>query len=181
MDRTRTGVFMTNRVAWIEREFNFDFPASRYTEFIEELKATPGIVEEFVAPLSAEVLVRRQGDAWSIQENVGHLSDLEEIWAGRLSDFEAGASELRPADVSNRVTHLADHNSRAIDDLLSSFRFQREKFLARLGKLSEDDFSRAALHGRLNVQMRLVDMLYFIAEHDDHHLDRMRSLSQEFS
>ena len=95
--------------------------------------------------------------------------------------IEAGASELRPADVSNRVTHLADHNSRAIDDLLSSFRSQREKFLARLGKLSEDDFSRAALHGRLNVQMRLVDMLYFIAEHDDHHLDRMRSLAQEFS
>lgn len=172
---------MTNRVAWIEREFNFDFPTERYKEFLERLRATPGIVAEFVAPLSAEVLVRRPGDAWSIQENVGHLSDLEEIWAGRLSDFEAGAAELRPADVSNRVTHLADHNSRAIDDLLSSFSSQREKLLARLGNLSPDDFSRTALHSRLNVQMRLVDMLYFIAEHDDHHLARIRSLAEEFS
>lgn len=31
-------------------------------------------------------------------------------------------------------------------------------------------FARAILHPRLKKPMRLVDHLYFVAEHDDHHL-----------
>jgi hypothetical protein len=33
-----------------------------------------------------------------------------------------------------------------------------------------------ALHPRLKVNMRLVDMLYFQAEHDDYHLTRISEL-----
>jgi hypothetical protein len=38
--------------------------------------------------------------------------------------------------------------------------------------------SASAVHPRLQQPMRLVDMLYFVAEHDDHHLARMTALAR---
>jgi hypothetical protein len=40
-------------------------------------------------------------------------------------------------------------------------------------------FARAIPHPRLKTPMRLVDHLYFVAEHDDHHLARIRELLSE--
>ena len=45
--------------------------------------------------------------------------------------------------------------------------------------LATEDFARTAWHPRLNVSMRLVDHLLFIAEHDDHHLARIWELRRK--
>jgi hypothetical protein len=34
-----------------------------------------------------------------------------------------------------------------------------------------------ARHPRLGTPMRLIDLAYFVAEHDDHHLARLRELT----
>jgi hypothetical protein len=36
------------------------------------------------------------------------------------------------------------------------------------------------LHPRLNQPMRVVDLLFFVAEHDDYHLARISELIREF-
>ena len=40
--------------------------------------------------------------------------------------------------------------------------------------------ARTALHLRLNIPMRLVDMILFQAEHDDYHLARSGELARLF-
>jgi hypothetical protein len=40
---------------------------------------------------------------------------------------------------------------------------------------------RTGLHPRLNQPMRVIDLILFIAEHDDHHLARITELKQAFS
>jgi hypothetical protein len=42
--------------------------------------------------------------------------------------------------------------------------------VARLDALTLADAERTAHHPRLDRPMRLVDMCYFAAQHDDHHL-----------
>jgi hypothetical protein len=42
--------------------------------------------------------------------------------------------------------------------------------------LDASSFSRAIPHPRLKTPMRLADHLYFVAEHDDHHLARIWEL-----
>jgi hypothetical protein len=44
--------------------------------------------------------------------------------------------------------------------------------------LTDEQLERAALHPRLKTPMRIVDLAYFVAEHDDHHLARVRELMQ---
>lgn len=170
---------MPNRVPWTERTFSFDFPADLYPELIERLRGTPARAEEIARSLPAEVLTRRGGATWSIQENLGHLADVEVLFMGRLDDYDAGAETLRPADMTNRATNAANHNARPIASVLSDVRAARERLVARLEALSPADFARQAFHPRLQKPMRLVDMLLFLAEHDDYHLARIRELGRQ--
>jgi uncharacterized damage-inducible protein DinB len=169
------------RVKWTDREFNFDFPAGIYPEMIERVSGTPARLEDRLRSVSSELLTRRENERWSMQENAGHLLDLESLFSQRLDEYIAGAKELHAADMSNRKTYEADHNSVPLELILESFREQREYLSNRLDELDERLFSRRALHPRLNVSMRLVDMLYFQSEHDDYHLARISELIRTFS
>lgn len=167
---------MADRIPWTEREFNFDFPAALYHEVLERLRGTPARVEDRVRELPSSILTRRPANGWSIQENVGHLLDLEELFMGRLDDYEAGGEVLRPADMTNRKTHGARHNDHPLESILAAFRRERGRLVERLEQLDAPRFAQASMHPRLKKQMRMVDMMYFLAEHDDYHLARITEL-----
>jgi hypothetical protein len=99
---------------------------------------------------------------------------LEELHEGRIDDFIAGKEVLRAADMSNKKTMEADHNSRSLTDLLHEFRDKRTDFIEKLDQADEDLINRVSIHPRLRIPMRLVDMVYFTCEHDDHHLAKIR-------
>jgi uncharacterized damage-inducible protein DinB len=105
-----------------------------------------------------------------VQEHVGHLLDLEELWALRLDDFEAGREILHPADLQNRRTTDARHNERDHRSLLDAFRTARTALVDRLQRWSSADLARVSRHPRLDQHMSAVDLCFFVAEHDDHHL-----------
>lgn len=86
---------------------------------------------------------------------------------------------MRP-DMSNRKTYEADHNQVSLDLILSNFRSQRTLLAGRLDSLEAPTFPAVAHHPRLKVPMRLVDMLFSQAEHDDYHLARISELIRLF-
>lgn len=169
------------RIPWTERTFNFDFPVELFPEMIERLRGTPARLADRVGYLSPEILTRRDGDRWSIQENAGHLLDLEPLVDGRLNEYEAGAGALHAADMTNRKTYEGNHNEQSMSTILNAFREQRGEIVGRLDNFAPEMFGRSALHPRLGVPMRLVDMIFFQAEHDDFHMTRISELIRLFS
>lgn len=165
---------------WTDRTFEFKTPPDQLPVVLERLRGTPARVEEKIRALSPAVLTRRDGDAWSIQEHLGHLLDLDELHLGRVDDFLAGAETLRAADMQNKKTHEADHNRREAKHLAQDFRRERRRFVERLEGIEPGWLSRTAIHPRLGQPMRIVDMAWFVAEHDDHHLARMTELQRMF-
>jgi uncharacterized damage-inducible protein DinB len=165
---------------WMDRTFQFTTPVGQFPTVLERLRGTPARVEEKVRSLSPAVLTRRDGEAWSMQEHLGHLLDLDELRLGRLDDYLSGADTLRAADMQNRKTQDADHNRREVKHLLQDFRRERRRFVERLESFDPDQLSRTALHPRLRQRMRVIDMAWFVAEHDDHHLARMTELQRMF-
>jgi uncharacterized damage-inducible protein DinB len=147
---------------------------------IERVRGTPARLEDRVDRLAAGSLTRRDGERWSIQENAGHLLDLESLFRQRLDEYLAGAAVLHAADMSNRKTYEADHNQVSMRSILQNFREQRSQLVNRLESLNSGTFAAVAHHPRLNVPMRLVDMLFFQAEHDDFHLARISELIRLF-
>lgn len=169
---------MEGRTLWFDRRFDLGLPAAAFPDLLERLRNTPVRLESLVHGLSAEQVTRRVDDAWSIQENVGHLIDLEPLWDGRLDDFLAGLDELRPADLENRRTHEAEHNESLLADLLAEFRAIRLAMVARMETRREELLAHTAQHPRLRQPMTLPDLMFFVAEHDDHHLVTIAELIQ---
>ncbi len=172
------GFRMSERVAWTERTFNFDFPVGLHREFLERLRGTPVRVEELISSMPVDRLTVRPDEGWSIQQNVGHLLDLEELFAGRLDDYDASVDVLRAAEMTNRKTHQADHNDKPIESILTAFRQERSNLIQRFERFEPARFGQTAMHPRLNQPMRIVDMMYFQAEHDDYHLARISELKR---
>src|SRR5207248_10384081 len=172
---------MVERIEWFKRQFTFELPVWMYPNVVERLRGTPARLEDLTRSLPREILTRRDGDKWSIQEQAGHLLDLEQLGMNRLDDYEAGRDTLYAADLENRRTHEANHNANTIENILATFRAERMEFVGRLDGYDEEFIQRTALHPRLNMKIRVIDLAFFIAEHDDHHLARISELIRLFT
>lgn len=167
---------MSRIPVWYERKFEFTFPVEQYPNICVRLRGTPVRLEEFVRGAARDVLLAKPGGKWSAQEHAGHLLDLEPLWIARVNDFLADGQTLSVTDLSNRKTDEANYNARDLQEILKNFRMARLSLLDRVEKCQPALFARTLLHPRLKQPMRLVDHVYFVAEHDDHHLARIWEL-----
>ncbi|HEX3942503.1 MAG TPA: DinB family protein [Rhizomicrobium sp.] len=167
---------MTQVPAWFERKFEFTFPVEDFPNLCSRLRRTPGRLEAMVRGVPHETLVRKPGEKWSAQEHAGHLHDVESLWLARVGDFLIDGDTLTAADLGNRKTDAANHNARPLRLILDEFRDARERLVDHVAELDPKLLSNSKLHPRLKQPMRLVDHLYFVAEHDDHHLATIRQL-----
>jgi uncharacterized damage-inducible protein DinB len=161
---------------WFERQFEFPFPPDIHACLVERLDGLLPRVRAKIDVAPATLWTARDGERWSAQENLGHLTDLEELWQGRLDDFGNGAEVLRPADLENGKTHAANHNDVVLAQVVADLETARATTIERLQRLAPQEFGKVSRHPRLDAPMRLVDLLFFVAEHDDHHLARVSEL-----
>ncbi len=176
---------MTLVPLWFERKFEFSFPAALYPNIRVRLIGTPARLEDMLRNAVRDRLIRKPLESgpleevkekWSAQEHAGHLLDLEPLWTARVNDFAKGGSELTVADLTNRGTTEANHNAMPIAQILADFRKARAQLIDRADELDPAHFAHTLLHPRMKTPMRLVDHLFFVAEHDDHHLAKIWEL-----
>ena len=165
-----------HQVNWFDRDFTFKPQQNLLPSTLERLTGTPVRLEEKLAGIAADWQTQRVGATWSIKENIGHLTDLEPLWQGRIEDILTGKTELRPTDLQNGRTFLANHNATPAPELLAAFRQARSQTVRRLAALDEAEAFKSARHPRLQTPMRVLDLALFVAEHDDHHLARISEL-----
>ncbi|HUO24980.1 MAG TPA: DinB family protein [Candidatus Aquilonibacter sp.] len=167
---------MSEIPVWYGRKFEFSFPVELHPNLCARLRGTPARLEETLGGRSAQAVTRKPEGKWSAQEHAGHLLDLEPLWLARVEDFVKGSDQLSVTDLQNRKTDEADYNAQPLDRILANFRAAREKVLKRASEVDASLFERTIPHPRLKTPMRLVDHLFFVAEHDDHHLAKIWEL-----
>lgn len=177
---------MFKQLNWVERKFNFDLPAGQasfpveiFPSMLERFRGVSARLEEIKKGLSEETLTFKPDGKWSIKEQVGHLIDLEELGEKRLDDYMNGKEVLSPADITNKKTHEANYNQRDMNELLKEFRRARGHIINRLENLTKEQAAITSLHPRLNLKMRIIDWVYFMSEHDDHHLTKIREIIKQ--
>lgn len=161
---------------WFKRTFVPITDNGQLPSIIERLAGTPIRLEEKVLQFSDEFLITFQDDNWSIQEHAGHLLNLEGLWFSRFTDIMTGASELTTADLANQATYDAKYNEQNIESILDAFKEVRMQLIQLLRLVKEEDLAKQALHPRLGTPMKIIDLAYFVAEHDDHHLAMIQQL-----
>ena len=164
---------------WFERSFSILDPALRLPGIIERLKGTPWRLRGILSVIPEHQLTEKISGQWSIQENVGHLLDLEPLWLQRVRELMDKKLEMYAADLKNTSTSRAAHNTSNIEDIMTAFTIDRMLLISAFESMSDDVKSHQCLHPRLKIPMRPVDLGYFIAEHDDHHLARVNEICGE--
>src|SRR5688500_19785258 len=165
-----------DRPPWAQRKFICVHPPWMLTDFLERLRGALPRLDALLAGLDdSQARVQLEGK-WSIAQNIGHLSDVEELWQERLEDLKNGRKTYTPA-VASRFQELAKrHQERSVAETLREFKERRFRLVDALAQASPELQKSSAFHERLQVPMRLVDCAQFYAEHDDHHLIRIRKL-----
>lgn len=166
------------QIRWFDRKFEFSFEQNIFPSIIERLKGTPIRLKDKISKIREVYLTVKFEDKWSVLENIGHLIDIEPIWEGRLDDILRN-KKLRPADLTNKKTDLANHNNRNVEELLHEFTEARNSIINKLEVLTDDEIYKFALHPRLKTPMRTMDLFLFVAEHDDHHLAQINFLEKK--
>jgi len=166
---------MIPQIPWFERQFHFDFPAGLFPIIFSRLEGSIFRLNILLANAD-EDFCSYNANGWSVKEHIGHLYDLEELWWKRLQDFMQNKTVLTSADLNNQKTKEAGHNEKTLEQLLQQFTIERQKILETIYGFDEAMLSRISVHPRLNQEMRLIDSLYFVAEHDDHHISAISNL-----
>lgn len=169
-------LFPMERTLWVDRKFTFDFPEGWIFNILERLHGTEPRLRAIVQTLDNSQASLKRDDKWSIKEHIGHLYDLELLHDGRIDDFNDRKDTLRAADMSNALTNASNHNDKYLTELIDLFALRRHQLIAKVEALTDDVQQSRALHPRLQVMMRPIDVAYFTAEHDDHHLASIREL-----
>ena len=90
-----------------------------------------------------------------------------------------GVSELTTADLTNQATYDAKYNEQGIESILDAFIEVRKQLINLLQLVKDADLSKQSIHPRLGTPMKIIDLAYFVAEHDDHHLAMIQQLTQK--
>ena len=167
---------MISRTPWLERRFETGLPLEMFPNLLERLRGTPARVEDRLRGVGPAALTAASGHSWSVLENVGHLLQVEGLWATRLDDFEARRQEMTAARFESWRVGEAQFNRYSARDLCAVLRAARQHLVGRLERLDDDTLEAVAMHPRLGRPMRVVDLMAFIAEHDDHHLATITQL-----
>jgi len=166
---------MLEIISWTKRRFTFDQPVAVFPAILERLRGTPARAAALVSGFSEDALATRIDQKWSAKEHIGHLVDLQFLDESRLQQFLARVAVLSPADLENRATQEANHRKTGIAEILKRLETGRSELAKKLEALSAEELSIRSLHPRLQQNMRLLDWVFFIAEHDDHHLAKARA------
>lgn len=166
---TKMELVITNK--WFDRDFNFDFGIEQYDNLLDRLENFPMILNQKLDQIPEQFPTYNTEGKWSINQNIGHLFLLEIIWRARFQEINDGKKMMSPADLNNTATTRSSFNKLSITELTKCFWYERIKTIDFLKSLNSDDILKSSIHPRLNQPMRVIDLMYFVAEHDQHHMN----------
>ncbi len=164
-----------NLIPWFERNLTFGLPAEMLPYYLERLSGTAARLEAKVKGFSDTELSVRLNDKWSVKRHIGHLAEVDAVANKRLDEMISGVEIMSAA-----VFEPKDYNPWSIEKVLDLFVNNRHQNLKKYQALSATELKKSSLHPRLKVQMTPVDLAWFDAEHDDHHLVTINVILKTF-
>ncbi len=156
---------------WFDRKMTFGHSPEMLPFYLERLDGTAARIEYKVRQLNDSALRATPDEKWSIKQHIGHLAEVDQVANKRIAEITSGVPTLSPA-----VFEPQDYNPWPIGKVIEFFRQTRQSNLATYAALSAKDLAKSSVHPRLKVPMTPVDLAWFDAEHDDHHLVKINEI-----
>jgi len=146
---------------------------------LEEAERGPKKVAAAVSGLPDKVLrYKPSPEKWCILEILGHLADVEIVYAYRIRQMVADKKPvIAPIDQNDWAKSLG-YLDASPAELIAQFGLIRHHNLRVLRRLKQADLSRSAYHPETKADVNLEDMVQLLSKHDANHLEQIESLKK---
>lgn len=163
-------------IKWFDRKFDFRQLTLSYPDILERLIQSPSLFKNVTKGVENSLLNEKWMGKWSVKEHIGHLWILEPLWQKRFKEIQQQAPAMSPVDLQNKATDEAHFHLIDIHNILQDFDTERNSTIDLLQSFSDEDFQNRLYHPRLQQPMRILDLMYFVAEHDIHHYNAIKQI-----
>lgn len=105
---------------------------------------------------------------WTIKEVIGHIVDVERVFAYRALCFARGETAPQPGFDQDAYVRAADFNRRSLDDITREFSQTRDASLGLFRSFQEEVWLQVGVANGAEFTVRSI--AYIIAGHELHHL-----------
>jgi hypothetical protein len=144
-------------------------------DLIERLNQMILTLRQECAAVPEEQLAKREADAWSIKDVLGHLCDHSHVLHERLSMIIRLEEPQLASYDQEAVARARNANETSIDSLLDEFASQRAETVEMLVDLVHWNWARTGRHpayGRISIRQQVDKWI----AHEEEHLAQIRSL-----
>ena len=147
---------------------------------LEAAEKSPKEIAAAVSGLSPEVLRYKPApDKWSILEILGHLADIEIVYAYRLRQMLADEKPvIAPMDQDAWAKNLG-YTEIAAPELVALYGLNRHHSLRLLRRLKPADLEKSAFHPELRKQVTVARLVEQMSGHGANHLAQIENLKKE--
>jgi hypothetical protein len=141
---------------------------AQFKAHVDALAAFPEELKGQLASLTdAALRFRPSPDEWSIVEIVGHMTDVDAIWPGRVRQMlSTDNPQLQRAN--NDVVRQRDYQNKQIGFLLTTLAERRAEFVELLRMLRPAQLTRPGVHPTRG-PITVADAPVALADHDRGH------------
>jgi hypothetical protein len=147
---------------------------------IEAAEKSPKEIAAAVSGLTTGVLHYKPApEKWSILEILGHLADIEIVYAYRLRQMLADEKPvIAPMDQDAWAKNLGYLDTPA-PELVASYGLNRHHNLRLLRHLKPADLGKSAFHPEYKKDVTVADMVQRMSSHGANHLEQIERLKKE--
>jgi uncharacterized damage-inducible protein DinB len=153
---------------------------SELKAYLEEAEKNPRQIAAAVSGLPDKVLRYKPApEKWSILDVLGHIADIEIVYAYRLRQMLADSQPaIAPMDQNAWAQHLGYLETPA-PELIAVYGLIRLHNLRLLRRLKPGDLQKGAFHPELERQFTVAELIERIAKHGASHLGQIEKLKAE--
>jgi DinB superfamily len=152
-------------------------------ELKKHLDATEKSPKEIAAAVSglapAVLRYKPAPDKWSILEILGHLADIEIVYAYRLRQMLADHKPvIAPMDQNAWAENLGYMDAPA-PELIALYALNRHHNLRLLRRLNPEDLTKSAFHPESKRDVTVATLIEMMSSHGANHLQQIEKLKRE--
>lgn len=148
--------------------------------YLEAAEKSPKQVAAAVSGLTEKVLRYKPApDKWSIHEILGHLADIEIVYAYRLRQMLADKKPvIAPMDQEEWTRNLG-HLATPPPELVALYGLNRYANLRLVQRLKLADLEKSAYHPETKQDFTVAQLIERMATHGESHLEQIERLKRE--
>ena len=153
---------------------------SELKKHLEAAEKSPKQVAAAVSGLPEKVLrYKPSPDKWCIQEILGHLADIEIVYAYRLRQMLADKKPVIAPDGPGRLGAESRSPGNSAAELVALYGLNRHANLRLLATSQAGDLEKSAYHPETKQDFTVAQLIERMATHGANHLEQIERLKKE--